>query len=119
MSDRPRFTDLPKATEDLRWVGGMLMDNEQYDIERWSRIETYTVEHPHRPGCLQESRTIEVWEAGSVGDLQHYGHIKTERRERKRAAWRTRMEAEEEFRREVDQAIDHEDSKPPYRRREG
>jgi hypothetical protein len=93
------------------------MDQEQYDTERWMRVESYTVAHPHFPGCTQQPRKVEIWEAGSASDLVEYGQRVHARRVDRRAAYRTRMEAEDDFRKEVDEMVDHD---TPYRpRREG
>ena len=75
----PPFADLPPSSEPhLRWCGSSLMDEEQYRMEGW-----------HVAGSGQ-------WRA-SLRGMQEYAELRSRRRAERKAAWRAREEADDEW----------------------
>lgn len=87
----PRFSDLPEVAgiAGMRWVGGQMMDEEQYTIERWTQEHGY-------------------WFADVEG-MRRYSELRRERRLGKRADWQERQETDASFREYADAL---EDAKP-------
>lgn len=111
--DQPDFQSLPIGpSPEIRWVGGTLMTRDQYLTEGWHRRGTFTVAHPHQPGCLLESREVGTWEATREG-LIEYGKKRGRERSERREIRKTLDAREDEFREYVDSL---EDAKAPWKK---
>ena len=91
---RPAFLELPRVNgvPELRWVGGAMMDAEQYDIEGWRIVDVE---------LLDDGREVPIWQADARG-LREYGRLLRERRERRIAAAALRRAEDASWRDHVD-----------------
>jgi hypothetical protein len=91
---RPDFTTLEALPghPEMRQVDGTWMGREQYETEGWHVVREQTTE---------EGKPYLYW-AATLDGLQRYGRLLAERTDRRRAAYRTRLEEEAEFRAYVD-----------------
>lgn len=87
------FHDLPAVVgyPDLRWVGSMLMDEEQFRVEQWSQ----------RNG---------EWQV-SIPGIHAYAKLRADRRNDRRQSWAERNEADDEA---SDYYASLADAKPDY-----
>jgi hypothetical protein len=114
---QPDFRTLPEVVgrPGVRWVGTMVMAEDQYRAEGWHHSgprsapseSSYGVAHP-----VHGTITVHYWRATLEG-LRGYGRLVAQRRSDRIAAAITRREADDEFSEHVESILD---AKPEYPR---
>jgi hypothetical protein len=79
LQESPPWHTLPDAGGGRRLVDNRPMFRDEYETCGWHIVNRYEVEHPHRVGCLQRSRTVEVWSMGTLAQIEAWSRKRRER----------------------------------------
>lgn len=106
----PPFSNLPHFEDGLRYVNGMVMDEEQYGIEGWHIVGYYIAEDgtkvPYWKALLPWEPDQDVIRGKPDYGLRGYARLLMKRKADKKVAWETRQEEEDAFREYVDALLD-------------